>query len=270
MGSNVKLIYLVIFILFSNKAFSMHSSIRARSKYGNLLRFLCFELFNDSDDDQTQEVGQCSSSNNNLPSDTCVICMEEKKTVSMLPCKHEICNTCTIYSVVHFKLENCPICRVKISTMIGVQPKKLSILEYERDYFTNNTFKRNQSDTYQRMTLLTLENFQELHKRIEKFKITNNELIAKYYYLRRNEEPDLELLKDIQVLNSNKNFFLSELRGCLLRCRNLSMELLVYTEWFETQLNNFEQNMLRKYYSRKGLNADKEFVKRKEYTFNPI
>lgn len=121
------------------------------------------------------------------------------------------------------------------------------------------------------MTVLTHDNFQELYKNVKKYQITNSELVARYYYLRRDEEPDRELLKDIQTLQkSSKIFYLTELRECLLRCRNESMELLVYIEWFENKLNDFEENMLRKYYFRRGLQPDKEFAKRKEYIYNPM
>ncbi|XP_050524649.1 uncharacterized protein LOC126896162 isoform X9 [Daktulosphaira vitifoliae] len=222
------------------------------SSYENLLRFLCFCCFGDFNDNEPMIHD----------TNTCIICMEKEKTVTMLPCEHMFCNKCVLYSLIYHKFESCPQCQVKLSTVIGLTPTNISMINYEQDSQTKQLRQP-------QMTEMTFEHFQELRDNVENFNISNAELLARYVYLRRDEKPDKELSKDIQSKVGFKQFSqLIKLRKCIVRCTNTSMELLVYMDYFKLHLDDFEKNMLTKFYLRQGLIPEREHLIREQYFFS--
>lgn len=124
-------------------------------------------------------------------------------------------------------------------------------------------------DSRTRMAVLPVNTFLSLRDELESSYIPNAELIARYRYLRRFENPDDALLKDIkkkQGLRLYCDWFV--LKSCILRCFGRWYEFKVYFEWFKIVLDNDEINMMQKYYIRNNQNPILAFSERSKYAQN--
>lgn len=114
---------------------------------------------------------------------------------------------------------------------------------------------------------ISIEDFKSLIDRASNDKISAQQLKARYCYLRRGQEPDDELLKDIKsTMKVNEQLIWTEFRKSVLPiCLNPSVEHMLYVKHFKSALTIKEKHMLKRYFIRKELDIKKEFLLRQKY-----
>ncbi|XP_050539364.1 uncharacterized protein LOC126904397 isoform X2 [Daktulosphaira vitifoliae] len=205
-------------------------------------------------------VKSCEEANEevDIPEDACTICYVETLTVKLSPCGHTIGLLCAI----NFKRsqEICPFCRTKI-----------------KNYFTIDDASENPEDLFKKYDPiikrkdqakpLSEDKFKYLKNRFESKEMSTAEIKARYYYLRRDQEPDEELIKDINAtLNFIQHIGLIT-HGKSIYTKNIGIrsEHIVYCTTFLKSLDDNEKPMLSNYYNRNGINMIYELLIRSRY-----
>ncbi|XP_050539368.1 uncharacterized protein LOC126904397 isoform X6 [Daktulosphaira vitifoliae] len=205
-------------------------------------------------------VKSCEEANGavDIPEDACTICYVETLTVKLSPCGHTIGLLCAI----NFKRshEICPFCRTEI-----------------KNYFTIDDASENPEDLFKKYDPiikrkdqakpLSEDKFKYLKNRFESKEMSTAEIKARYYYLRRDQEPDEELIKDINAtLNFIQHIGLIT-HGKSIYTKNIGIrsEHIVYCTTFLKSLDDNEKPMLSNYYNRNGINMIYELLIRSRY-----
>ncbi|XP_050524650.1 uncharacterized protein LOC126896164 [Daktulosphaira vitifoliae] len=226
---------------------------------------------------QTNKVNSSNAEEILSPENTCLICLTRPKTVTLKPCGHMFCNTCINYYVGHYNYSRCSVCCREFTSIIGIIPEDLPKLDDQSQSLTggNDEIDRSIVDRYHRMEPLTSESFEIFSESLTRKDFSIFDLIARYLYLRRNENPDDKLIKDVEngfleQNSTNISCDWHDLYFSLVNCDDEQEEFLVYIGWFRPKLNQYEKDMLKSYYIRQGLNPDEEFFKRAEYVYNTM
>ncbi|XP_050538768.1 uncharacterized protein LOC126904091 isoform X3 [Daktulosphaira vitifoliae] len=179
----------------------------------------------------------------------CNICCMEKKSVTLLPCGHTVGNFCA--NKFSISKTDCPFCTIKIKQFENM----VNLSDIELDEHNPYRFRH-----------LTEK---ELNRLKEKLKngMTDEEIIARFWFLQRGQEPDRDLLKDIKNLKKLVN---NKEIACLKKelLSNISNEIVLYRKKFKNFLkNDDEEAMLVKYFQRLLITDIVENItKRKTYT----
>ena len=77
----------------------------------------------------------------------CPICLENKKSIIALPCKHFFCETCMNRLL---DTKNCPICRTQIKITFDINLKKENIIKsYLIKSYTSSIYDDDYNDSYE-------------------------------------------------------------------------------------------------------------------------
>ncbi|XP_050538764.1 uncharacterized protein LOC126904089 [Daktulosphaira vitifoliae] len=182
---------------------------------------------------------------------SCHICEQETNSVTLSPCGHIIGNYCANkFSRVK---RICPFCNKYIDGFKNLVD--LDDCEFDKR-------------TIYRFRALTEIEFGRLKDSIENG-MTDEEFMARFWFLRRCQEPDKLLLETIKDFFMNKNHRknIAELKAHLLSSKSsITSELEMYKKTFKQEISEFETTALEFFFDRINL-YDKyhEFDIRKMY-----
>ncbi|XP_050539973.1 uncharacterized protein LOC126904783 isoform X2 [Daktulosphaira vitifoliae] len=168
----------------------------------------------------------------NISNDLCHLCYMENNTVTLCPCHHIIGNYCANKL---FKGPNiCPLCTQEI--------------EYYKDIVHLTNFQFESRSPY-RFRVLTETELYSLKSSI-KNGMTDEEFMARFWYLRRCQEPDEDLLWSINLslITRDDRKKIAILKKELLS--NISSEIFVYKDNFRKNLNDEEYYTVSSFYRR--------------------
>ncbi|XP_050538715.1 uncharacterized protein LOC126904078 isoform X24 [Daktulosphaira vitifoliae] len=172
---------------------------------------------------------------NNDPADIsndllCHICQQETNSVTISPCGHIVGNYCA--NKFSRGDVDCPFCIRKIEN-------------FENLYtLTDHEFEK-QSPF--RLRVLTENETNNLKSKIRNG-MTDEEFMARFWYLRRCQEPAKSLLLDIKhhIITDEDRIYIAELKGKLLSGE--ISEIDVYKNHYKQELNHLESIMLWAFY----------------------
>ncbi|XP_050524628.1 uncharacterized protein LOC126896158 isoform X2 [Daktulosphaira vitifoliae] len=239
---------------------------KINSKFANLLRLLCFTAVDELESGKnidTESVQYFDIGNDVKEEGTCGICLEEKESVTLIPCEHKFCNTCINISLYKYELNKCSVCRQEFTSTEGL--KTIPILDYKKSRFIGLVDYEQGKDPYVRMKQPIDDEIIRLKRKIAQGIISDGYLIARYYYLRQSEEPDQELIEDILRLEKFNKESIRKLKICIENCKKGFHEYLLYSDLFIIELDENERQMLFKYYYRKKKDPTVELKNRIEY-----
>ncbi|XP_050524629.1 uncharacterized protein LOC126896158 isoform X3 [Daktulosphaira vitifoliae] len=119
----------LIFFLFLRNELYAHPN-KINSKFANLLRLLCFTAVDELESGKnidTESVQYFDIGNDVKEEGTCGICLEEKESVTLIPCEHKFCNTCINISLYKYELNKCSVCRQEFTSTEGLIPINITI-----------------------------------------------------------------------------------------------------------------------------------------------
>ncbi|XP_050538758.1 uncharacterized protein LOC126904087 isoform X3 [Daktulosphaira vitifoliae] len=188
---------------------------------------------------------------NNLEDLSCHICQQETNSVTLSPCGHIIGNYCANKFL---KVEiNCPFCNKKID-------KFKNLVQLDDCEFDKRTIYR--------FRALTEIEFGRLKDSIENG-MTDEEFMARFWFLRRCQEPDRLLLCSIQdhIITKEDRKNIAELKAHLLSSKSsITSELEMYQKTFKQELTYDEKRALDRFFHRLNFYHIKfEFEIRKIY-----
>ncbi|XP_050538766.1 uncharacterized protein LOC126904090 isoform X2 [Daktulosphaira vitifoliae] len=188
---------------------------------------------------------------NNSEDLSCYFCQQETNSVTLSPCGHNIGNYCANkFSRVKF---NCPFCNRKIKNYDNIV--NLDDCEFDK----GSMF---------RFRALTEIEFGRLKDSL-KNGMTDEEFMARFWYLRRCQEPDKLLLYNIQdhIITKKNRKHIAELKAMLLSSKSsIASELHLYQKTFKQEITEFEKTTLDRFFYRLNIyNIKFEFEIRKIY-----
>ncbi|XP_050538733.1 uncharacterized protein LOC126904084 isoform X15 [Daktulosphaira vitifoliae] len=188
---------------------------------------------------------------NNSEDLSCHICQQETNSVTLSPCGHNIGNYCAnkFYRVIW----NCPFCNKKIDDFKNIVD--LNDCEFDKR-------------TIYRFRALTEIEFGRLKDSIENG-MTDEEFMARFWYLRRCQEPDkllLETIKDCIITKEDRKN-IAELKAEILSSKSsITSELEMYQKTFKQEITRFETTTMYTFFVRLNIfDVNFEFLIRKMY-----
>ncbi|XP_050538693.1 uncharacterized protein LOC126904078 isoform X4 [Daktulosphaira vitifoliae] len=168
---------------------------------------------------------------NNSEDLLCHICQQETNSVTISPCGHIVGNYCA--NKFSRGDVDCPFCIRKIENFENL----FSLTDHEFE-------KRSPY----RLRVLTENETNNLKSKIQNG-MTDEEFMARFWYLRRCQEPDRSLLLNIRshIITLDDRIYIAELKGKLLSGE--ISEIDVYKNHFKQELNNIEYVMLYLFYT---------------------
>ncbi|XP_050539356.1 uncharacterized protein LOC126904392 isoform X2 [Daktulosphaira vitifoliae] len=253
-------LYLMVCLMLLNKALCLSSSkptLKRNKSFSPILG--CFMPSNYEDvlfDEDESKLSEDESEKN-----LCILCCDEKKTVTLNCCGNSIGNLCS--NILIQSEKPCPYCRHLIRDFKGINiMTEVALKEFlNKDYYTTNPACE-----------LKLDDFKNLMKRVKCENFNPVEIIARLKYLMRGQQPDDKLLKDIDsLLSVRKHIQLRQyIEHVFKNCLIPKAEFELYKKHFKRILSMKENFMLKRYYKRNNLDVKKEFLRRNQYFDNIV
>ncbi|XP_050538771.1 uncharacterized protein LOC126904092 isoform X2 [Daktulosphaira vitifoliae] len=192
-------------------------------------------LIGDPNEDSINKNSEDMSKENTkkIPDDLlCHFCESEENSVTFYPCGHITGNYCANKFL--RRDGNCPFCLQKI-----IYYKDIVNLE-DHDFESQSPY---------RFRSLTEKELNNLKSKIKKG-MTDEEFMARFWYLRRCQEPDYYMLLRIEcrIITKADRRNIAKLKKAILS--GDIPEITVYKKYFRALLNDTETTMLNGYYNK--------------------
>ncbi|XP_050538522.1 uncharacterized protein LOC126903967 isoform X2 [Daktulosphaira vitifoliae] len=215
--------------------------------------FLSCMQKNNLNDTIKEDLKDISNDNpvNNSEDLSCHFCQQETNSVTFFPCGHISGNYCA--NKISIGKIDCPFCYGTIDDFENL----IQLDDCEFDKRSPYRFRA-----------LTQIEFRRLKDSL-KNGMTDEEFMARFWYLRRFQEPDYILLVHIKhyIITTDDRKNIAELKATLLSSKSsITSELQMYQRTFKQEITSNEEDVLNIFFLRSNISyVDFEFRIRKIY-----